>query len=163
MGMMTNEEKIKILCKVEDRLFNDLNTLMEKKEINANEWKAVFDALDGIKDAITSSAMKIEYPEEDLGESERGYRSYRRNYSMGYGPMDESFAGPYRMRDDMGRYAMGANSYNNGPSYNNGRSSYHGDTNNAATNIRNLMNSATSESERAMYQRFLEEAERYGR
>ena len=150
MGMMSNEEKIKILCKVEDRLFKDLDVLMEKKDINPTEWKAVFDALDGLQDALTSSAMKMEYPdEEDWGESERGYRSYRRNY--GRYPMEESFAGPGRYRDDMGRYMSG------------NRSSYHGDMNNAAANIRNLMNSATSESERSMYQRFLEEAERYGR
>lgn len=155
MGMMSSDEKIKILCKVEDRLFADLGNLMDKKEINQAEWKAAFDALDGIKDAITSAAMKMEYPEEEYGDSERGYgRMYRRNYGM-Y-PMDESFAGPRQMRDNMGRYMSGGN-------YNGGRSSYHGEMNNMTTNLRNLMNSATSENERAMYQRFLEEAERYGR
>ena len=35
--------------------------------------------------------------------------------------------------------------------------------NNAATNLRNLMNQATNENERNMYARWLDEAERYNR
>lgn len=41
------------------------------------------------------------------------------------------------------------------------RATYNHEMSNVTANIRNLMNNATSENERMMYQRFLEEADRY--
>ena len=81
--------------------------------------------------------------------SERGYM-YRSN--------GDSYAGNRRRNPMNGQYMSDArNSY--------GGSSYTGDMNGAVMTLRNLMNNAKTDSERMMYQRWLNEAEHdtYGR
>ena len=154
-----------VLCDLQERAAKDIKKLMEAKpDFTPTEWKSAGDAVDvikdvecSIKDAITTMAMESEYP-EDTGMSERGY--YRNG--------GDSYAGNRRRNPMNGQYmSEGRNSYNgnsyNGNSY--GGSSYSGDMNGAVMNLRNLMNNAKTDSERMMYQRWLNEAEHdtYGR
>lgn len=153
------EDIKKILCDLQEKAAMDIKKLMDAKpDFTPTEWKSVGDAVDiikdveeAIKDAITTMAMENEYMEEG-GMSERGYRRDP-YYSYNNG---DSYAG--RRRNSMGQYMNEGGTSRN-------MSSYGGDMNGAVMNLRNLMNNATSESERMMYQRFIDEAEhnRYGR
>ena len=145
-----------VLCDLQERAAKDIKKLMEAKpDFTPTEWKSAGDAVDvikdvecAIKDAITTMAMQSEYPEE-TGMSERGYM-YRSN--------GDSYAGNRRRNPMNGQYMSDArNSY--------GGSSYTGDMNGAVMTLRNLMNNAKTDSERMMYQRWLNEAEHdtYGR
>ena len=150
-----------VLCDLQERAAKDIKKLMEAKpDFTPTEWKSAGDAVDiikdvecSIKDAVTTMAMESEYP-EDTGMSERGYM-YRNG--------GDSYAGNRRRNPMNGQYmSEGRNSYN-GNSY--GGSSYNGDMNGAVMTLRNLMNNAKTDSERMMYQRWLNEAEHdtYGR
>lgn len=139
------EDIKKTLYELQERAAKDIQKLLEKGEITPTEWKSAGDAVDiikdvecSIKDAITTSAMENEYGEDEYGTSEHGY----------------SWKYPYVNRPNGESFAMGRR-----------RSSYGGEMNNAIMNLRNLMNNASSENERMMYQRFIDEAEkdRYGR
>ena len=145
-----------VLCDLQERAAKDIKKLMEAKpDFTPTEWKSAGDAVDvikdvecAIKDAITTMAMQSEYPEE-TGMSERGYM-YRSN--------GDSYAGNRRRNPTNGQYMSDSrNSY--------GGSSYVGDMNGAIMTLRNLMNNAKTDSERMMYQRWLNEAEHdtYGR
>lgn len=148
------EDIKKTLCELQERAAKDIRKLLDAKaDFSPTEWKAAGDAVDiikdvekSIKDAITSAAMEEEYPTPfEEGESYR---------SMSYG---RSMIPNYYAREDMNygrRNSRG--SYNNsyrGSSYSNGNSS-------AIANLRELMNNASTDSERMMYQRFIDEAER---
>lgn len=138
------------LCELQERAAKDIKNLLDTKtDFTPTEWKSVGEAVDiikdvekSIKDAYTSMAMESEYGEE-YGVSERG-SSYRGGY---YPAKGSSYAMNNGRRES---YAMG--SRRNG-------SSYAGEMDSAIANLRNMMNNAGSESERMMYQRFIEEAE----
>lgn len=155
------EDMKKTLCELQERAIKDIKKLLEKPDISPTEWKAAGDAVDiikdvekSIKDALTSAAMEEEYGDPfDMGESERGM-NYGRNYRGGYYPMNDSFAG---RRPGMRTNMAGNNHY---PRSSYGGTNYSEGPDNTITNLRNLMNNASSESERMMYQRFIDEAER---
>lgn len=163
----------KTLCELQDRAVNDIKNLLAKPEITPTEWKSAGEAVDiikdvekAIKDATTTMAMESEYIEEP-GSYERGYR--RGGYGYGYGMYPEMYEGygGGRRRNSMGQYmAEGSsnrsgNSYMTGGSY--GNQSYRAEMGNAVSNLRNLMNNATNENERMLYQRLINEAEQYNR
>lgn len=134
------DNTVDILCQLEERAVKDIKKLLMKDDIKPDEWKTAGEAVDIIKDIATTKAMKEEYPEEE-GYSEKMYRR----------AMFPDYEGDSR------RYMNGGNRrHMNG-------SSYAAEMNNAAMNIRNLMNQATNETERNMYARWLDEAERTGR
>lgn len=149
------EEIKKVLCDLEERAMNDIKKLLEAKpDFSTTEWKAAGEAVDiikdvecAIKDATTTIAMNDEYGEtwEDHGMSKRGRM-------IDYYPMgDVSYAGRRMSYPRSGRHMGG--------------SSYAGEMDDAISNLRGLMNTAKTDSERMMYQRFIDEAEseRYGR
>ena len=128
-----------ILCDLQERAAKDIRKLLDTKpDFSAAEWKAAGDAVDvikdveeSIKDALTSAAMKEEYGGyEERGDSERMPMNYGRHEYW-----------------HTSRPTYGGNSYNSG-------------SDQPVMNLRKLMNNANSESERMMYQRFIEEAER---
>lgn len=147
------EDIKRTLCELQERAAKDIQKLLDAKtDFSPTEWKAASDAMDiikdvekSVKDALTSAAMEEEYgtgwEEEDS--------SYR---GMNYGryPMAN-----YGRRMSRGSYRE--SSYNNGNAYKG--SSYSNGSSSAVANLRNLMSNATSESERMMYQRFIDEAE----
>ena len=149
------EDTKKVLCELEERATKELRKLLDAKpDFSPTEWESAGKVVDvikdvqkSIKDSLTASAMEEEYGGwdewEDRGESKRGkMTSY---YPMG----DVTYAGR--------RSGMRGSSYMG--------SSYAGEMDNAIANLHNLKNNAKSESERMMYQRFIDEAERerYGR
>lgn len=143
------EDIKKTLCDLQERAAKDIQKLLDaKSDFSPTEWKAASDAMDiikdvekSIKDALTSAAMEEEYgsawDEED---------SYR-NMNYGRYPMQNYYA-----KDGMNYGRRPAKNSYRGSSYSNGNST-------TVANLRNLMNNATSESERMMYQRFIDEAE----
>lgn len=136
------EDIKRTLCELQERAAKDIQKLLDAKpDFSTTEWKAASDAMDiikdvekSIKDALTSTAMEEEFGSSNW-EEEDSYRGS--NYGRYQAPN-------YSRR-------MYRNSYR-GSSYGNGNSS-------AISNLKNLMNNATSESERMMYQRFIDEAE----
>lgn len=152
--MMSEEDK-KVLCDLEKKAFKDIKKLLEKPDISPTEWDAALKAVrviekseKAVTSALTSMAMEEEYgPYEDHEESGRGRMNYR------WGDQDN--------RESHWSYPTKANwhtqpNYNNRSSYSN---SYSSGPDNTIANLRNLMNNANSESERMMYQRFIDEAE----
>lgn len=142
------EDIKKVLCDLEERAMKDIQKLLEAKaDFSTTEWQAAGQAVDiikdvecAIKDAITTMAMNDEYGEEweDYGDSKRGRMT-------DYYPMGDVSLG--------GRRNVRTNKHMGG-------SSYAGEMDNAIANLHNLMNNAGSESERMMYKRFIDEAER---
>lgn len=149
-------DEIDILCQLKERAIKDVKKLLVKDDIKPEEWKVAGEAIDIIKDITTTKAMMEEYPEEE------GYStSYRRGGRGSYAMYpDWEMRSGYNMYDR--RYMSDGNG-NGGRGGNGGGSSYAAEMNNAATNLRNLMNQATNENERNMYARWLDEAERYNR
>ena len=135
------EDIKRTLCDLQERAAKDIKKLLDAKtDFSPTEWKAVSDAMDvikdvekSIKDATTTMAMEDEY-----GPSWEEEDSYR-NMNYGRYPMQN-----YNRK-------MPRNSYR-GSSYSNGNSA-------TIANLRNLMENASNESERMMYQRFIDEAE----
>lgn len=136
------KDTMDILCQFEERAIKDIKKLLAKDDITPAEWNTAGEAVDIIKDIATIKAMKEEYPDE-MGESTRYYRRGNGMNSYNMYPDYDS----YGVRNMMGRRG----------------SSYAAEMNNAATNIRNLMNQSTNENERNMYARWLDEAERMNR
>lgn len=135
------KDNMDILCQLEERAIKDIKKLLVKDDITPAEWDTAGKAVDIIKDITTTKAMKEEYPEEE-GESSR---YYRRGNGMSYAMYPDYDM--YSRRDASGRRG----------------SSYASEMSNAANNIRNLMNQATTDTERNMYARWLDEAERMNR
>ena len=123
------------LCSLEEKAYKDIKKLNDKSDITPDEWKVAGAAVDIVKDIATIKAMNAEYGEDES-------YSYR---GMNYG--DEN---PMHYGRKFGTYRTGSASYRNG-------------MNPAVEKIRNLMNTASSEGERMMYQRFLDENEGYMR
>lgn len=143
------DNTVDILCQLEERAVKDIKKLLMKDDIKPDEWKTAGEAVDIIKDIATTKAMKEEYPEEE-GYSERMYRRAMYPDYDGYS----------------GRYMGGGNRMYMGDGTMRGsrtNTSYANEMNNAAANIRTLMNQATNETERSMYAKWLDEAERAGR
>lgn len=105
-----------------------------QKEISPNEWDKVFDAIDAYKDLETICAMQGE-------DEEYAHRGGRRYYPTSAG------------MPDMYAYDNG-NSYRDYSYQNNGGRSYHG--NSFQDQLRRLMDSATTDSERAAVQNLLQ-------
>lgn len=154
------EDTKKVLCELEERATKELKKLLDgKPDFSPTEWQsagAVVDVIKdvekSIKDTLTASAMEEEYGGwDEMGESKRGHLT--NYYPMG----DVSFAGNRRGGVRTNNRYMGGSSYTG--------SSYAGEMDSAISNLHNLMNNAKSDSERMMYQRFIDEAERerYGR
>lgn len=148
------EDIKKTLCELQERAAKDIKKLLDKPDISPTEWQTAGAAVDiikdvetSIKDALTSMAMEEEYGSMYGGESERGM-NYKRNMTDYYPMGDVSFTG---RRQSGNRSSWRQNA------------SYSGAPDNTVANLRNLMNNANSESERMMYQRFIDEAEHYQR
>lgn len=137
------KDTIDILCQLEERAIRDIRKLLVKDDITPAEWDTAGKAVDIIKDITTTKAMKEEYPADEMGESTRYYRRGNGTNSYAMRPDYDSYGG-HNMMMRRG-------------------SSYASEMNNAANNIRNLMNQTTNESERNMYARWLDEAERMNR
>ena len=135
------EDIKRTLCALQERAAKDIQKLLDaKSDFSPTEWKSASEAMDiikdvekSIKDATTTMAMEDEYG--STWEEEDSYMG------MNYG------------RRSMPNYnrRMPKNSYR-GSSYSNGNSA-------TIANLRNLMDNASNESERMMYQRFIDEAE----
>ena len=143
----------KVFCELQDRAAKDIRKLLDAKaDFSAAEWQAAGQAVDvikdvekSIKDATTTMAMEDEYGDDwDMGESKRGRMT-------DYYPMGDVSFGGRRNGSMRSTRRMG--------------SSYAGEMDNAISNLHSLMNNAKSDSERMMYQKFIDEAERerYGR
>lgn len=143
------EDLKKVLCELEERATKDLRKLLDaKSDFTPTEWESAGKVVDAIKDIeksmkdyLTATAMEEEYGGWDEGESKRGM-NYGRRPIMDYYPPEMNYGRHYN-RSGM-RHG----------------SSYTGEMDNAIANLRNLMNNASSETERMMYQRFIDEAER---
>lgn len=143
------DNTVDILCQLEERAVKDIKKLLMKDDITPAEWDTAGKAVDIIKDVTTTKAMKEEYPEEEEGYSEKMYRRMYPDYD-GYSRRYMNGGNRMYMNDGMNRGSRT-------------NSSYAAEMNNAAINLRNLMNQATNETERSMYARWLDEAERTGR
>ena len=147
------DDTMDVLCQLKERAVKDVKKLLMKDDIKPEEWKTAGEAIDIIKDITTTKAMMEEYPDDEEGYSMRGYRKGGMS-SYGMYPDWDGYSASH-----MGNRRM----YMNDGSVNRHGASYAGDMNNAAANLRNLMNQTTNEHERSMYARWLEEAERSNR
>lgn len=140
---MRDDDTIRVLCELEERVVKDIKKSLKKDEIPAAEWHVLNEASEIIKNVRTTKAMDGAGYFEDTNDYERGM-SYR------YYPMEDNGYYNGRTRGSNGRYRSDGNNYN-------------ADQPSIAANLRNLMNNANSESERMAYKRLLDETERYGR
>ena len=147
------EDTKKVLCELEERATKEIRKLLDAKpDFSPTEWESAGKVVDvikdvekSIKDTLTASAMEEEYGGWDEMEDKEHGMSYGRRPIMDYYPPELNYGRRYYK----GSYG------NNGRSYN---MSY-GNNQSTIANLRNLMNNASSESERMMYQRFIDEAE----